>query len=163
MRNFKRVNNVLFTRKLAEVLPCVNIPVAVKVRPPQIFRQGKKLLHIIRIGIHKNPVVIDFCGNEIVILCIFTLLILSVDKQPLHPCMADVAGVAGVIHARRNIRSCRAVAGRQKPHLFFRKVRCFLHADDCIFLSLILVNILRRVAITEFDSRPVGEPEHALG
>ena len=126
-------------------------------------RQGEKLLHIIRIGIHKNPVVIDFCGNEIVILCIFTLLILSVDKQPLHPCMADVAGVACVIHARRNIRSCRAVAGRQKPHLFFRKMRCFFHADDCIFLPLILVNILRRVAITEFDSRPVGEPEHALG
>lgn len=128
----------------------------------EILRQRFKLAHIIRVGCKQHLVVPHAGRNKGIFLRALAALELPVNKQALHPSVANVARVAGVIHPRPEIRFHRSVAGRKEAHLLLCKMRGLLHADYVVFLPLILVYIVCAVAIAKAQARAVREAEHAF-
>ena len=76
--------------------------------------------------------------------------------------MADISGIACVIHARREIVSCVSVAGGYKLHLLLRKMGCLLKSYNVVFLTLVLVYVICAVAVAQLYSRAVWEQKHAF-
>ena len=151
------------TGEFAEVLTGVDVPIPVEMGSPQLLGQGFELPDVVGIGIKQHLIIVNARRDEKVVVRVLVFRIQPVDKKPLDPGMPDVAGVAGVVHARRKILSGGTVAGGEKSHLFLREMRGFLKPYHGIFLPLVLVNILQRIAVTELDARTVGESEYALG
>ena len=76
--------------------------------------------------------------------------------------MTNAAGVAGIIHPRREVISDTTVTSRDEKSLAVREVRGFLQSDHVIFLALKLVHILLGIAVAKLDERAIWELEHLL-
>ena len=143
-------------------MPRHRVPVAVKVRAAHILRQAFKRAQVFRIRAQKYFVIVYACGYKGVILRPLAVLHPPVYKQPLHPAVPNVARVACVIHPRLKVLSRGAVACGQKTHLLLGKMRGLLHAYNVVFLTLVLIYVVRPVAIAKLQSAAVWEAEHAL-
>ena len=138
------------------------VPVAVQMRTPELIGEGLKLPDVVGVGIEQHTVIIDPRRDEKIIAGVFAVTVYAVDEQPLDPCVADVAGVAGIVHPRGYVGARRAVAGREEAHLLLGKVCGLLEADNGVFLPLILIDVLRAVAVAKLYARAVGKYEYAL-
>ena len=155
--------HMLVARKLLKILTGEHVPIALEMRPSQLLGKRHELLHIVGVGLHQHCVIPYSRGYESIILRALVTGVPPVDKKPFNPAVANVSRVAGIVHARLEAALYRAVARRQKAHLLLGEVRRLLHAYYVVLLPLILIDVVRRVAVTKLYARPVPERKRSFG
>lgn len=84
---------------LAEILACEHVPGAVEPGLSQLIWQGLEHVYVLGVLFHQHGVVRDLGLDKLVVVRALVASILSVNKEPFHPGMANSAGVAGEVHA----------------------------------------------------------------
>ena len=160
----ERLAGVDTVHELFKIDTAQGIPVAVQVGITDIFGKQFKLLDVVRVAIHQVLVVTDRGSDEDIVVGVFAVLELPVNEEPLHPSVADTAGVTGQVHPLREIVRA-SDDSRKATELSFQKLGGFFHEYHIVLLTLIAAHDCRAVSrhIAELDDRAVNEGDAVLG
>ena len=146
---------------LAEILACEHVPGAVEPGLSQLIWQGLEHVYVLGVLFHQHGVVRDLGLDKLVVVRALVASILSVNKEPFHPGMANSAGVAGEVHALGEV-VCAAQAALEGLELEFRELSSLVDKDDVELLALVLEHVPLRRAVAEADVRAVREDKALL-
>src|SRR6266571_2595446 len=155
-----RARGVTSILENVEILPGEDVPVALKKRAAQMFRQRFQRAPVFGVfGV--NGVVVEPRANEIVIPRVVQFRPLKarrrnvIDPQRFDPGVADVPRVRRAGHGAKASRHGAAVARSEKLPLLQREVRELVETDEQELRALILVNVVLVAAVAEARGRTV--------
>ena len=146
---------------LTEILACEHVPGAIEPGLAQLIGQGFKHVDILGVPLHEHGIVCNLCLDEFVVVRPLVASILSVNKEPFHPGMANSAGVAGEVHALWESAHA-AQTSLEGLELVLRKLCRLVDEDDIVLLPLIPEHVPLRGAVAEPDVRAVREYKSLL-
>ena len=131
---------------------------------PDIVREQLQLFDVVGVALHQVLVVPDRGADEDIVIGVFAVLELPVNEEPLHPTVADTAGVTGKVHPLREVVRA-SDDSRQSTELSFQKLGGLFHEDHIVLLALIAAHNCCAVSrhIAKLDDGAVDEGDAVLG
>ena len=163
LRYLERLHDVNGVAQLGEVVAAKRIPVAVTVSPAQVFRHLRQITDVGRRGLHKRRVVLDRRRDEQIVVRIFIFLgvvavgdILLIDEQPLHPPVADAAGVASDVKPLGYVVDATEQTAEELKRAE-RELRRLVHENPVVFLTVVLLLGVVARPVAEVNQAAVGK------
>ena len=133
-------------RELLEELALVYVPASVEPCVSQLWRKSLKLFYVVGLGAHKSGVVGNKRLYKGIVILIFTLLVSSVDENPLYISVSLSARIAGIIYSFWESSDYPQACGN-RFHLKFRKLGRLVEKNYIVFDSLKTVKVFIACAV----------------